>query len=166
MRPLQNADPSSSPKIAPEDGDLSARRPLRRSRQRLNSRASLERNGEFIAGLDHLGKPDCVQQAGGDAAGEARATAGDERQPRPQRVAGRRVRVVGQRVEKEVGSAMARQMLRQGGGAPSKDQARRINPARRGLSSQVGFDARMRAAQPQDARWNLLGKFTTERKTS
>jgi hypothetical protein len=75
-------------------------------------------------------------------------------------------RVVGQRVEKEVGSAMARQMLRQGGGAPSKDQARRINPARRGLSSQVGFDARMRAAQPQDARWNLLGKFTTERKTS
>lgn len=115
---------------------------------------------------DQLGKPDCVQQAGGDAAGEARATAGDERQPRPQRVAGRRVRVVGQRVEKEVGSAMARQMLRQGGGAPSKDQARRINPARRGLSSQVGFDARMRAAQPQDARWNLLGKFTTERKTS
>jgi len=55
-------------------------------------------------------------QAGGDeltlrdAAGERAAGAGDHRQPRPQRVAGRRVRVVRQRVEEQVGQAVPREM--------------------------------------------------------
>jgi hypothetical protein len=42
-----------------------------------------------------------VQEARGNAAGEARPAAGEERQARPQRIARRRVGIVGQRIEKE-----------------------------------------------------------------
>ena len=56
-----------------------------------------------------LGEPGRVQQARGNAAGEARPAAGEERQARPQRIARRRVGIVGRRIEKEIGSAITRQ---------------------------------------------------------
>lgn len=61
---------------------------------------------------DQLRQTDSAQQARGHAAGETIPAMGHHRQTSPQRIAGRRMCVVGQRVEEEVGEAMARQMFR------------------------------------------------------
>ena len=60
---------------------------------------------------DELGQTNRGQQAGGDAAGETGAFAGDQRKPGPKGVAGGRVRIVGKGVQEQVGEAMARQVI-------------------------------------------------------
>src|SRR5712691_8122467 len=62
---------------------------------------------------DKLRQPCRVEQARADPAGERIALASQYRQAGPQRVGGRRMRIVGQCIEIEVCSALASQMIRQ-----------------------------------------------------
>src|SRR6476646_494764 len=58
-----------------------------------------------------LRQPDGVQQAGRYPAGKRLPAAGQQREPRPQRIARRRVGIIGYRIEEQIGQAMARQVL-------------------------------------------------------
>ena len=67
--------------------------------------------GRHVVHQQLVGQTQRVQQAGADAARKRRAAARQHRQPGPQRIAGRGVRVVGQRVEEQVGAGVAREVL-------------------------------------------------------
>ena len=91
-----------------------------------------------------------MQQAAGHAAGEGAADAGQHRQPRPQRVARRRVRVVRQRVDEEVGQPVPRE-VRVGREPRREHQALGGDAAPLGLAPQVACRRRIVLEQPQHA---------------
>src|SRR5271170_5482616 len=65
----------------------------------------------FRGAGDEIGQTDRVQQASGDAPGKCRTDARDNRQAGPKRVRSRRAAIVVERVQREVGASLARQIL-------------------------------------------------------
>ena len=72
---------------------------------------------------DELGALNREQQARGDAPRKRAADAGEQRKPRPQRIARGGVGIARERVEKEIGQTMARKVLVE---RPSKKDPRQL----------------------------------------
>jgi hypothetical protein len=79
-----------------------------------------------------------MQQASRDARGEGLAHAGQDRQPRPQRVRGRIPGVARQRIEKQAGQAMARQVVLMRRQFRCEDEPFGVHAAPFGLGAKIG----------------------------
>ena len=86
---------------------------------------------------DEFGQADGVQQAGGHAAREAVAGLREHGQTGPEGIAGGGACVEGQGVQKQIGSAVAGEVVRVVA-VPGKDEPLRVDAAPRGLLAQVG----------------------------
>ncbi|HWI87067.1 MAG TPA: hypothetical protein VNT42_12205 [Sphingomonas sp.] len=91
-----------------------------------------------------------MQQARRHAGDETGTRFGYERQSCPQRVAGGGVRIDVERVEKQVGAAVSRQMIGQRG-AGREDEPARVDPPACGFAPQIPGRPRIVLQQPQDA---------------
>src|ERR1700722_850341 len=96
---------------------------------------------------DQLGKPDGVEQTGGNACRETLSRQGYDRQASPQRIAGGRMSVVVERVEEEICQPVTGEMLGHGN-AFSEDDAVGINAALLGLFAQIAHGPWIGAFQP------------------
>ena len=134
-----------------------ARKRLLQRAERIAVASELERQG-FVFGeriRDQLGQSRCMQQARADTAGKGRSAAGQDREPRPQRIARGRVRPVGKRVEEEIRRAMTRQMF--GWFHPwCKHQPVRCDTAGGRLAAQIVRSSLVVLEQPEDAIPNLI----------
>ena len=92
-----------------------------------------------------------------DPAGESLADPGHHRQPRPERIARRRVRIVGQGIEEQIGDAMTRQMIVRRSSA-GKDEPIRSDAAVFRFPPQIANRAGIVLEQPQHAAFDVTEK--------
>ena len=121
-------------------------------RERLGVTSEPQREGLVVCERrrHQITKSERAQQAPSHPAGERIAGAGQNRQPRPQRVACGRMGVAGEGVQEKISETIPGEMLGQGqpGG---ENEARRCDAARRGLAREVGSHPLIRTQEPEHA---------------
>ncbi len=124
-------------------------------RQECRLRGELERQRLVIceAVRHQVRQASGLEHAGSDPAGKGVAGAGDDRQPGKQGVTRCRVRVVGQRVEKQIRGALAGEMILDADRVGRENDPVRRHAARRGEAAQIGLRHVVHIGEPQHTAW-------------
>jgi len=118
-------------------------------------RVTNQRQGQLMVLIggsgDQLFEAGRAQQAGPHSSGKSIPEQRDHRDPRPQDIEPRRMRIVRKRIERQIGQLQARQMARPSLDSRGKNQPRRVDAADFEFLAQAILCSPSRLTQPQAA---------------